>query len=66
MLSNRSIIYKMPKEVRLKNYPETRKKANEPTTNWQKSANSEEVAKLTAYVETDEDLNGIRPQNQGN
>ncbi|HEY7571676.1 MAG TPA: hypothetical protein VH796_09930 [Nitrososphaeraceae archaeon] len=50
----------------MKNYPETRKKANEPTTNWQKSANSEEVAKLTAYVETDEDLNGIRPQNQGN
>ena len=39
-LSDRTIRDKMPKELRLKNYLEKRKKVNEATTNWQNSANS--------------------------
>lgn len=64
-LSDRTIRDKMPKELRLKNYPEKRKKVNEATTNWQNSANSgvegETEAQLMATVESNEATDGNKP-----
>lgn len=57
-LSDRTIRDRMPRELRLKNYPETRKKADKSTTNWQNSANSEEAPPMTASVETNEPVDG--------